>query len=110
MLCLGNAGRFRVEVQWTDFVGQQGIGTKVVESGDSGLFWFFDDANWEMLVKVVDGCGFNGHHWVFAAATTNVEYTLTVTDTLRGVEAVYQNPLGVSSAAITDTEALDSCP
>ena len=110
VLCLGNAGRFRVEVQWTDFVGQQGIGTKVVESGDSGLFWFFDDANWEMLVKVVDGCGFNDHHWVFAAATTNVAYTLAVTDTLRGVEAVYQIPLGVSSAAITDTEALDSCP
>ena len=71
---------------------------------------FFDEANWEMLVKVVDGCDFNGHHWVFAAATTNVSYTLTVTDTLRGVEAVYRNPLGVSAAAITDTEALDSCP
>ena len=110
VLCLGEDGRFRVEVQWTDFVGQQGIGTKVVESGDSGLFWFFDDANWEMLVKVVDGCGFNDHHWVFAAATTNVQYTLTVTDTLRGVEAVYRNPLGVSADAITDTEALDSCP
>lgn len=109
-LCLGNEGRFRVEVQWTDFVGWQGVGTKVVEAGDSGLFWFFDAANWEMLVKVVDGCGFNGHHWVFAAATTNVAYTLTVTDTLRGVEAIYQNSLGTSADAITDTEALDSCP
>ena len=110
VLCLGQNDRFRVEVSWTDFAGGSGIGTKVTESIDSGLFWFFDAANWEMLVKVIDGCSLNGHFWVFAAATTNVEYTLTVTDTQSGASAVFENPLGTSSAAITDTEALSSCP
>lgn len=109
-LCLGDDGRFRVTVSWQDFSGQTGVGTKVTESADSALFWFFDPANWEMLVKVIDGCAFNGHFWVFAAATTNVEYTLRVTDTVTNLSAVYDNPLGESAAAITDTEALLACP
>lgn len=109
-LCLGVGDRFRVEVAWRDFVGETGVGTRVTESVDSGLFWFFDVANWEMLVKVVDGCQFNGHFWVFSAATTNVAYTLTVTDTETGETATYENPLGTSAAAVTDTEALATCP
>ena len=44
---------------------------------DSGLFWFFAPQNLELLVKMVDGCSFcNGHFWVYAAATTDVEYHL----------------------------------
>ena len=80
------------------------------ESTDSGIFWFFSPNNWEILVKVLDGCDFNGHYWVFAAATTNVEYTLRVTDTLAGEVATYSNPLGSSAAAVTDTGALATCP
>lgn len=109
VLCLGDDGRFKVEVTWADFAGQTGVGTKVTESADSGLFWFFDANNWEMLVKVIDGCSLNNHFWVFAAATTNVSYTLTVTDTQSNTRAVYPNPLGISSPAITDTGALATC-
>jgi PKD repeat protein len=111
-LCL-NGDRMRVEVEWRDFDGERGIGQVVpvpIESEDSGLFWFFKANNWEMLVKVVDGCSFNQHFWVFAAATTNVEYTLRVTDTLTGVEKEYRNPLGTAAPAITDTMALATCP
>ena len=110
-LCLGN-GRFRVEVAWKDFQGGEGVGTVVpgASSADTGLFWFFAPANWEMMVKVLDGCGVNGHHWVFAAATTNVEYTLTVTDTRTGQTATWHNPLGRSAPAVTATEALGGCP
>ena len=79
-------------------------------SPDSGLFWFFSPNNWEMLVKVLDGCRSNGHYWVFAAATTNVEYTLRVTDTDNGVSKQYFNPLGQASPAITDTSAFATCP
>ena len=79
-------------------------------TADSGLFWFFDPNNWEMMVKVLDGCALNGHYWVFAAATTTVEYTLTVTDTLTGETAVYHNPLGTRAVAINDTDALAVCP
>lgn len=109
-LCLRD-GRFRVEVAWRDFSGQTGKGSVVSPpTEDSGLFWFFDPANWELLVKVLDGCALNGHHWVFAAATTSVEYTLTVTDTLTGEAAVYHNPLGQPAFSINDTKALTGCP
>lgn len=109
-LCLQD-GRFRVEVAWKDFQGNQGAGSVVpCGSSDSGLFWFFDPANWEMLVKVIDGCALNGHYWVFAAATTNVQYILTVTDTRTGQTARYENPLGRAAPATTDTQAFAACP
>jgi len=107
--CL-NDDRFAVEVDWRDFAGHTGSGTVVpISSDDSGLFWFFDDQNWEMLVKVLDGCALNDRFWVFAAATTNVEYTLRVTDTVTGMTSNYFNPLGRSSPAITDTGAFPTC-
>jgi hypothetical protein len=110
VLCL-NDGRFRVEVGWRNFQGGTGSATRVpVPSEDSGLFWFFNPDNWEMLVKVLDGCKSNGHYWVFSAATTNVEYTLRATDTEAGATRVYFNPLGVSAPAVTDTSAFATCP
>ena len=108
-LCL-NRGRFRVEVDWRDFQGNTGPGKVVpVGSADSGLFWFFDPDNWEMLVKILDACGLNNHFWVFAAATTNVEYTLRVTDTETGAVREYRNLLGNAAAALTDTGAFATC-
>ena len=109
-MCL-NGGRFKVQVDFEDFDGVSGSG-RVVPNGsdDSGLFWFFGADNWEMLVKVLDGCGVNDHYWVFAAATTNVEYTLTVTDTEEDAVRAYTNPLGTSPPALTDTTAFATCP
>jgi hypothetical protein len=111
-LCL-QEGRFTVEVEWRDFDGNTGSGRLVSNappSNDSGLFWFFDPTNWELMVKVLDACTFADRFWVFAAATTNVEYTLTVTDTLSGEVRTYANPLGVNAAAVTDTTAFATCP
>jgi len=110
LLCL-NQDRFTVEVDWRDFEGNTGSGRVVpFGSADSGLFWFFDEDNWEMLVKVLNGCGVNNKYWVFSAATTNVEYTLRVTDTATGMFKSYYNPLGTSAPAITDAEAFATCP
>ncbi len=107
--CL-NRGRFQVTVDWRDFDDGSGSGTLAPDgSDDSGLLWFFDDANWEMLVKVLDGCSFNDHFWVFAAATTNVEYNMRVVDTLTGYVKEYVNPLGVAAGAITDSSAFATC-
>ncbi|MCP4661155.1 MAG: hypothetical protein GY856_37610 [bacterium] len=109
-LCL-NQGRFRVRVRWRDFAGGTGNGRVApVVSADSGLFWFFDAENWEMLVKVLDGCAANAYFWVFSAATTNVRYTLRVTDTETGAEESYFNPLGNAADAVTDTGAFATCP
>ena len=109
VLCLHDE-RFHVTVDWkTDSLDGRAqavpFGTK-----DSGLFTFFDEDNWELLVKVLDGCGFNQRFWVFSAATTNVEYTLTVTDRVTGESASYFNPPNTVAAAVTDTDALaDAC-
>ncbi|MCP3959475.1 MAG: hypothetical protein GY719_16620 [bacterium] len=109
-LCL-NDGRFKVEVDWRDFVGQDGPGTDLeLPSPDSGLLWFFSPNNWEMLVKVLDACTFNPpRFWVFAAATTDVEYELRVTDSVTGFSKTYTNPLGVASPAVTDSDAFATC-
>jgi hypothetical protein len=32
---------------------------------DTGYFWFFEDTNVELVVKVLDGRAINGHTWVF---------------------------------------------
>jgi hypothetical protein len=109
-LCLAQE-RFAVEVAWRAPSGEVGSG-HVVPAGspDSGLFYFFDPDNWEMLVKVLDACSVNGAYWVFAAATTDIELTLRVTDSQTGNMVEYQNPAGVPAAAITDTGAFQSCP
>ncbi len=110
IVCLQN-GRFRVRVDWRNPQNQRGDGSLVTGgTDDSALFWFFEEDNWEFLVKVLDACFIADRYWVFAAATTDVEYTLRVTDTETGVTRFYENPLGVSSDAITDTNAFASCP
>ncbi len=109
-LCLLD-NRFRVTVDWQDDSGATGPGRVVpFQSNDSGLFWFFAEDNWEMLVKVLDGCLVNDHYWVFASATTDVAYTLLVTDTYTGLERTYTHQQGTAAPAITDTQAFASCP
>ena len=98
--------RFQVSVNFKDQTGQSGFGLKsVVETADSGVFYFFDPNNWEMLVKMVEGCAFNDHFWIFSAATTDQEYTLSIVDTVTGEELSYYNPLKTLAPAVTDIEA-----
>ncbi|MEO8189466.1 MAG: hypothetical protein ABI682_03915 [Acidobacteriota bacterium] len=101
-LCL-NGGRFRVEVEWTDFAGKTGVGTAVGLTGDTGYFWFFSSNNVELTVKVLDGRGLNSRFWVFYGALSNVAYDMTVTDTLTGNVNTYSNPSG-RFASTGDTE------
>lgn len=110
-LCV-NAGRFRVSVTWRRSNGQTGVGTVVpaLTTADSGVFWFFGSTNWEMLVKVLNGCGVNNRHWVFYGALTDQQFTLTVTDTQTQQTKTYNNPLGTVSPVITDTNAFATCP
>lgn len=92
-LCL-NGGRFRVEIAWKDFAGRTGAGRASALTNDTGTFWFFDPANVEVVVKVLDGRAVNGNWWVFFGALTNVEYRMTVTDTATGARRIYRNPAG----------------
>jgi hypothetical protein len=109
-LCL-NQGRFRAEADWKTPGGLLGKGNVVVTSDTSGLLSFFDPGNFEVIVKVLDGCGESTpRFWVFLAGATNVQYTVTVTDTQTGAVKVYFNPLNHSAAAVTETGAFATCP
>src|SRR5262249_42023784 len=68
----------------------------------TGYFWFFGPANVETIVKVLDGTSLNQHVWVFYGALSNVEYSLTVTDTQTGLARRYFNPRG-QFASVGDT-------
>lgn len=92
LLCLD--GRFAVTVTWKDFTGRRGTGKAVDWTADTGWFWFFDDDNVELVLKVLDGRAVNGRHWVFYGALSSVEYTVTVTDTLTGARREYFNRAG----------------
>jgi ELWxxDGT repeat protein len=102
-LCLGG-GRFAVEAAWTDFSGRSGAGMAVPLTADTGYFWFFGPDNVETVLKVLDGRPVNGHFWVFYGALSNVQYTLTVTDTVTGTVKTYTNPSG-QFASVADTSA-----
>lgn len=106
-LCL-QKGRFRVEVRYGG-AGRQGQ-TVPGASADSGAFWFFSPADWVLLVKVLDGCAANNRYWVFAAGATDVRFVLTVTDTLTGSVAHYENPAGKPAVAVLDGNAFQTCP
>ncbi len=73
-------------------------------SAQSGLLWFFDRDNAEVLVKVLDGCSQNGHRWVFVAPVTDVAFNLHVTSS-RGREWTHRNPLGHTATTRSDTSA-----
>ena len=83
----------------------------VVHAGtnDSGLFTFFNRENWEILIKVLDGCALNGHVWVYGASTTDLGYTIRVTDTVTDVVQEYRNEPGLPAPAITDATAFHAC-
>jgi hypothetical protein len=71
--------RFQATLQFG--VPGTGMTAHAVPLGDeSGYFWFFDRANAEVTLKILDGRPVNGHFWVFAASMTDVPFTLTITD------------------------------
>ncbi len=91
-LCL-QGGRFQVSVTWKTG-SANGTGTPMTLTDQSGMFWFFDPANIELVVKVIDARSFNGKFWVFYGALSDVEYDLTVTDTTTGFSHTYHNTQG----------------
>jgi hypothetical protein len=105
-------GRFQVEAVFRAPQGNAGDAGVIPVSDNSGLFWFFNASNAEMLVKLLDACSvpsFN-RFWVFFAATTNVDFTVTVTDTATGVVRQYVNPQGQAALPVQDTVSFDTCP
>ena len=108
-LCLAD-GRFEVRMDWRTPQGAQGEGNGIQLTPDTGYFWFFNEDNVEVVIKVLNACSFANHYWVFAGGLTNVEVVITVTDTANGAAKVYTNPLGQAFQPIQDTVAFMTCP
>jgi len=107
-LCLGAGSRFRVTVHWST-PADSGAGKAVPLTLDTGSFWFFDAANLELTVKVLDGCGVNGLYWVFLSGLTDVGVEVTVEDTLTHEVWTHESPAGAALQPRLDTNALDAC-
>lgn len=106
-ICL-NDGQHHVDMRWktktTSFAPAHVV---PFDSTSSGLFYFTDVNNAEVLIKVINGCPLNDKWWVFYAATTNVQFDIDVTDTHRDVTRTYSNPVNHAATTILDTAAFD---
>ncbi len=83
-------------------VGQAKSG--VWASGQSGILWFFDRGNAEVLVKVLDGCTHNGHRWAFVAPVTTLEFNLWITGP-DGKRWTHSNRQGQTASTKSDNRA-----
>jgi CSLREA domain-containing protein len=106
-LCL-QEGRFKVTATWATGAASGQAGAVTLTS-DTGYFWFFDPANVEVTVKVLNGCPVNNRFWVFLSGLTNVRVDVTVTDTQTGQIKTYTNPNGRVFRAQLDTTAFATC-
>ena len=91
---LGN--RFSATLSATDpRTGHVGVGQAIPQKDEFGYFSlpsFTGDATFpEVFVKMVDARSFTCCFWVFHSGLTDLEYTLTITDTTNGAQHVYHN-------------------
>lgn len=103
-------GRFEVRTTWTSTDGDSGVGHARALTTSTGAFWFFDEDNLEVVVKVLDACAGFGRFWVFGAGLTNLRVETTVTDTETGVSKTYVNPQKRAFRPIRDTSTFATCP
>lgn len=87
-----------------------GMGHVADFAANSGIFWFFSDDNWEVMVKAINACGLNSHYWIYSAATTDRFYRMNVFDTHAFQNKVYFNYAGLPAPAVTDSSAFATCP
>ncbi|MEO1087996.1 MAG: hypothetical protein AAFY88_27505, partial [Acidobacteriota bacterium] len=80
-------------------------------SETSGLFWCFSPNHYEIIVKILNGCGVPGleGYWVFFAAAATIELRVRVTDTLTGKVKEYLNPKGEAAVPVQDLSTFKKC-
>lgn len=80
-------------------------------TADTGYFWFFSAANVEVVIKVINGCGFNSAYWIYAGGLTDVDVQIEVKDTRSSAgEEHCGNTLGTPFQPIGDIQAFATCP
>jgi len=113
-LCLLE-GRFTARLAWDDGSGTKHafVAAPKTDGPDSaaGLFFYYveDASNWEILVKMIDGCGTNGHFWALVAGSTGFAWTLEITDEATGVVRTFTHPLDGQASGLEDFEAFATC-
>ena len=75
-----------------------------LDSSQSGLLYFFKRNNVEVLIKVLDGCGVNGHRWVYVAPVTDLAFNLYV-ESPTGERWTHRNRLGQTADTAADASA-----
>jgi subtilisin family serine protease len=106
--------RFEVEVDWHNAQGSgkaqvMSFGGQRAENSESVFFWFFGPTNFEMGLKMLNGCGLNNRFWVFISGLTNQGWTVRIRDIKTGATQTYGNQLNKLTATTADTGALP-CP
>ena len=113
-LCL-LGGRFSTTLRWDDGSGPKAAWVAEPkassEASASGLFFFYaeDPSNWEVLVKMIDGCATNGSFWTLVSASTGFGWELTVTDESTGESRTWDHPLDGRASGISDFGAFSGC-
>ena len=108
--CL-SGNRFEVEVDWqsTSSNGRAQVmtfGGQRAENDDSAFFWFFSASNFEMGLKILNGCGLNNRFWAFISGLTDQGWTVRIRDTQTGSMKTYSNPTGRLTPTTADTSAI----
>ncbi|MDE2852324.1 MAG: fibronectin type III domain-containing protein [Acidobacteriota bacterium] len=80
-----------------------------LESRESGILYFFDRDNAEVLVKVLDACAVNQHRWVFVAPVTDLAFNLYVEEAATGKVWEHRNPKGGQTASTESDVAAFPC-
>jgi len=109
-LCLGPGGRYAVSATYQTESLSGTAQVAALSTSESGIFWFFGPTNWEVIVKVLNGCPVNNRKWVFTSGLTNQHFELVVTDQQAGITRRYFNYLGVIAPQIQDVDAFATCP
>jgi hypothetical protein len=109
-LCVGPSGRYALTATYKTASASGNAKVVPFQTTESGMFTFFSDTNWEMVVKVLNGCGVNNRKWVFTSGLTDQHVELVVTDQQAGTTKRYFNYSGQPFNAITDVNAFATCP
>jgi hypothetical protein len=90
-LCL-DSRRFQVAATWMNqFDGTSGTARAIRSTDSTGFFYFTDPTNYELVVKILE---IDGAVKVFYTELTDLQFTISVTDTRDGTTKTYQNTPG----------------
>jgi hypothetical protein len=104
-------GRFRATMNWTDATAKPPLAATPVLSpvGNSGAFWALRPEDWEVTLRMLDGCGRNGFFWVLASGFSRLGFELEITDTWTGQKKLYGNETGRLFRPVQDRQAFATC-